>query len=83
MKPLNIREAKTHLLRLVEAIREGSVGEVVITVAGKPTARIIRYVTSSKRPLGIDEGLVWVSEDFDADSEQITRSPQMRNDQCQ
>ena len=68
---VNMHEAKTHFSRLVQSIRDGSVSEVVIAVGGKPAARLVPYGPPPKRPLGMDEGLVWISDDFDADNEQI------------
>jgi antitoxin (DNA-binding transcriptional repressor) of toxin-antitoxin stability system len=69
-KMVNIHEAKTNFSRLVQSIRDGSQREIVIAVGGKPAARLVRY-ESSKRPLGMDEGLVWISDDFDADDDEI------------
>jgi prevent-host-death family protein len=69
-KMVNIHEAKTHLSRLVQSIRDGSEPEIVIAVAGKPVARLVPF-SPRPRPLGMDEGLGWVSDDFDADYEAI------------
>jgi antitoxin (DNA-binding transcriptional repressor) of toxin-antitoxin stability system len=69
-KMVNIHEAKTHFSRLIQSIRNGSEREIVIAVGGKPAARLVPYVLP-QRPLGMDEGLGWISDDFDADNEQI------------
>lgn len=68
---MNIHEAKTHLSRLVQSIRDGTAREIVIGVGGKPAARLVPYGPPAKRPLGMDEGLVHISDDFDADNERI------------
>jgi prevent-host-death family protein len=69
-KMVNIHEAKTNFSRLVQSIRDGSEDEIIIAVGGKPAARLIPY-TPNPRPLGMDEGLVWISDDFDADNDEI------------
>ena len=62
---VNIHEAKTHLSRLLQRVAAGE--EVTIARAGKPIARLIKIdrKPSKKRPLGMDRGKVWVSDDFD------------------
>ena len=61
----NVREAKTHLSRLLQAV--GSGAEVIIAKAGKPMARLSR-VEESKPQIcfGVLKGKVKVSDDFDA-----------------
>ena len=62
---VNIHEAKTHLSRLLRRVAEGE--EVTIARAGVPVAKLIAASTRSKsRPMGIDEGKIWIAEDFDA-----------------
>ena len=61
----NIKEAKTHLSSLVQAVASGT--EVIIAKAGKPMARLTRIEES--RPqirFGVLAGKVKVSDDFDA-----------------
>jgi prevent-host-death family protein len=69
-KVVNIHEAKTNFSRLIQSIRDGSQREIIIAVGGKPAARLVPY-EASKRPLGMDEGLGWVCDDFDADNAEI------------
>mgnify|MGYP003583703293 CR=1 FL=1 len=45
MQPVNMLEAKSSLSRLVEAVEQGQVPEVVIARNGRPVARLV--------PLGI------------------------------
>ncbi|MEO6989934.1 MAG: type II toxin-antitoxin system prevent-host-death family antitoxin [Candidatus Baltobacteraceae bacterium] len=71
MKTVNMHEAKTHLSRLVQAVREGSEREVVIAVGGVPAARLVPYTGPPRRLLGIDRGLVAMADDFDAPDARI------------
>ena len=65
-----MHEAKTHLSRFVQELRDGQESEVIIAVAGVPSARLVPY-TRRKRSLGIDRGFVSVGLDFDAADEEI------------
>jgi prevent-host-death family protein len=61
----NVHEAKTHLSRLLEKVAEGE--EVVIAKAGVPVARLVPVQPPlASRPLGIEQGRIFISEDFDA-----------------
>ena len=64
MKTVNMHEAKTHLSRLVEAVRSGAEDEIVIAVGNKPAAKIVPFELAP-RPLGIYDGLITISDDFD------------------
>ena len=65
MHTINIHEAKTHLSRLVDEVVAGE--EVVIAKAGKPMAKLIPFITATKkRKLGLLAGKLSVPEDFDA-----------------
>jgi antitoxin (DNA-binding transcriptional repressor) of toxin-antitoxin stability system len=68
---VNIHAAKTNLSRLVQSIRDGTAREFVIAVGGKPAARLIPYEPLARRQLGLDEGAIWISDDFDADNDEI------------
>jgi prevent-host-death family protein len=62
---VNIHEAKTHLSRLLQRVAAGE--EVTIARAGVPVAKLIAAGPQSKsRPMGMDEGKIWIAEDFDA-----------------
>jgi prevent-host-death family protein len=62
---VNIHEAKTHLSRLLQRVAAGE--EVTIARAGIPVAKLIAAGPQSKsRPMGMDEGKIWIAEDFDA-----------------
>lgn len=64
-KTVNVHEAKTHLSRLLEEVRQGE--EVVIAKAGKPVARLIAIEEPRKRrEPGSARGQIWMAEDFDA-----------------
>lgn len=61
---VNIHEAKTHLSRLLEQVRNGE--EVVIAKAGKPVARLVAVqVRPPHRTPGMDKGKVIIHADFD------------------
>ena len=62
---VNIHEAKTHLSRLLERVRQGE--ENVIAKAGKPIARLTRVAERpGKRIPGSAKGTIKMHEDFDA-----------------
>lgn len=71
MKTVNMHDAKTHLSRLVRQIRNGAESEIVIAVDGEPAARLVPYAGPTHRRLGMDEGLVTISKDFDASDAKI------------
>lgn len=52
---VNIHEAKTHLSRLLERVKNGE--EIILAKAGKPYARLVPLV-QSERELGFVEGTV-------------------------
>ncbi len=63
---VNIHEAKTHFSRLLQRVAAGE--EVVIARAGVPVARLVAVEPkkAKTRPLGMDEGRIWIADDFDA-----------------
>jgi prevent-host-death family protein len=69
-KTIGMHEAKTHLSRLVQELRDGQEREIIIAVSGKPCARLVPF-EAPKRVLGIDRGLISVAADFDAPDEEI------------
>jgi prevent-host-death family protein len=65
MQEVNVREAKTHLSRLLMRVAQSE--EIVIARAGKPIARLVPVEPKPRcRILGQDEGLFEVPDDFDA-----------------
>jgi prevent-host-death family protein len=65
VRTVNIREAKTHLSRLVEEANEGE--EIIIAKAGKPVARLVPVrPVRKRRKLGWLKGKLKVPADFDA-----------------
>ena len=60
---VNVHEAKTHLSRLLERVERGE--EIVIARAGKPVARLVAIEPVPHRPMGLYEGQIHVSADFD------------------
>ena len=65
MHTINIHEAKTHLSRLVEQVAAGA--EIVIAKAGRPVARLVPLVETTREPrkLGILAGKYEVPNDID------------------
>ena len=63
---VNIHQAKTHFSRLLQRVAAGE--EVVIARAGVPVARLVAVdpKRGKARPLGMDEGRIWIADDFDA-----------------
>ncbi len=55
-KIVNVHEAKTHLSKLLEEVRQGA--EIVIAKGGKPCARLVPVTAPSQRPLGFVPGTV-------------------------
>ena len=65
MTTVNIHEAKTHFSRLIERARAGE--DIVIAKAGKPVARLVRYVQGgTPRRLGLMAGQFSLPDDFDS-----------------
>ena len=60
-----MHEAKTHLSRFVRELREGKEPEIIIAVGNTPAARLVPYVGSARRVLGVDRGLIEMTDDFD------------------
>jgi len=65
MARVGVHEAKTHLSRLLQRVAAGE--EIVITRGGEPIARLVPIESGArKRVLGLDEGKIWIADDFDA-----------------
>ncbi len=63
-EPVNIHEAKTHLSRLIERVRQGE--EIVISKAGTPIAKLSPIQQRpARRVPGMDKGKVAIHPDFD------------------
>ena len=60
---VNMHEAKIHLSQLVHLVEEG--GEVVISRAGRPVARLVPLEAATQRRLGLHNGEITIHEDFD------------------
>jgi len=71
MKTITMHEAKTHLARFVRELREGKESEIIIALGNTPAARLMPYL-GSRRVLGIDRGLIEMTDDFDDVDKEIT-----------
>jgi prevent-host-death family protein len=63
MTTVGVHEAKTHLSRLLERVRQGET--IVITKSGAPVARL-GPIAGEKRVFGRHKGNIWMAKDFDA-----------------
>ena len=63
MTEVGVHEAKTHLSRLLRRVAAGE--QIIITSGGRPAARLIPFEGNQDRELGLDAGLITISEDFD------------------
>lgn len=63
MRVVNVLEAKTKLSSLLAAVEAGE--DVVIARAGVPVARLVPIDDAQSRPLGLDDGKIWIADDFD------------------
>jgi prevent-host-death family protein len=51
---INIHEAKTHLSKLLERVKQGE--EIILAKAGKPYARLVPFEAPKERELGFVTG---------------------------
>ncbi|MDZ7801186.1 MAG: type II toxin-antitoxin system prevent-host-death family antitoxin [Trueperaceae bacterium] len=70
MAEVGIREAKTHLSRLLRRVEAGE--EIAIRRGNTVVARLVPAVPAGKRILGMDAGRYQVPEDFDAPLDEET-----------
>lgn len=64
MKRASVAEAKAHFSALIKRAEAGE--EVVVTRSGIPVARIVPATPAKERSFANDEGLGFVSDDFNA-----------------
>ena len=65
MQTVNIHEAKTHLSRLVAAVKLGAEAEVIIAQNGVPAARLVPIGRKTKVKWGLAKGKFSVPETID------------------
>ncbi|MBA3322270.1 MAG: type II toxin-antitoxin system Phd/YefM family antitoxin [Pyrinomonadaceae bacterium] len=64
-RTVNVAEAQNQLPALLELARAGN--EIVIAEGDKPIARLVPIAgLTKKRIAGLNRGMIWTSEDFDA-----------------
>lgn len=61
-----MHEAKTNLSALVRDLRSGAEREIIVAVDGTPAAKLVPIGKPPGRPLGMDDGLIEIADDFDA-----------------
>ncbi len=64
---VNVHDAKTNLSKLLLAVEDGE--EILIGRAGEPIAKLTA-VQRSKRELGFAAGQLWLSDDFDKETQE-------------
>ena len=64
METTNIGAAKTQFSALIHKVEAGD--DVIIARDGRAVARITRVESAGRRHLGVDNGLGFISDDFDA-----------------
>jgi prevent-host-death family protein len=65
MRVINLRDAKTHLSRILEDVANNH-DIVTIAKSGKPMARLVPIVAEHReRRFGFLEGQLWIADDFD------------------
>ena len=64
MKTASVYEAKTQLSSLLKRVQRGE--HVVIESRGKPVAKIVPIGKTKRTGAGMDEGIVFIADDFDA-----------------
>jgi len=72
MQIFNTHQAKTQLSQLITMALAGE--DIIIARAGKPTVKLVPHKTSQKnRVPGKLKGKIWVSDDFDDESDEINK----------
>ncbi len=62
MTRVNMHEAKSRLSQLVDLAKNGE--DVVIAKNGRPEVRLVPIVPEPKDWFGMDEGKIWMADDF-------------------
>ncbi len=75
MTTVNMLEAKSTLSRLVDAIEQGRVSEIVIARNGRPAARLVPLSKPAElgQRLGAAKGQFKVPESIDSSNEEVAR----------
>jgi prevent-host-death family protein len=63
MRTVNVHESKTQCSALLAAVVAG--GQVVITKASRPLARLLPIEGTAERELAIDDGRISIAREFD------------------
>lgn len=68
----NIHDAKTNLSSLIASVLSGK--DVIIAKAGVPVVKLIQFIPdNTNRIPGLYKKDVWMSDDFDSESEEINK----------
>ncbi|HSX11948.1 MAG TPA: type II toxin-antitoxin system prevent-host-death family antitoxin [Rhabdochlamydiaceae bacterium] len=61
---IDVYDAKIHFSKLINSAVHGN--EVLITIAGKPVAKLVPIGKKSQRRFGVLKGKIKIAKDFDA-----------------
>ena len=73
MMTVNMHDAKTHLSKLVAAIRSGEEREVLIAINGTPAARLVPIEPRPPIKWGLLKGKIKVPDDIDELNSEIEK----------
>jgi len=74
MQSVNMLQAKSSLSRLVDAIEQGEIPEIIIARNGKPAAKLVPVDTPPPgKRIGVAKGLFDVPDDIDAHNADVAR----------
>ena len=73
MRTVNMHDAKSQLSKLVDALENGEIDQVVIAREGRPVARLVSMTTAAKTPvtIGIAKGLFVAPADTSAQDAEV------------
>jgi len=73
MQTVNMFEAKSTLSRLVSAIEQGEVPEIIIARHGRPAARLVPVQAAPpvQQRIGIAKGMFVVPDNIDAHNDEV------------
>ena len=71
MKTVSLFDAQKRLSQLVDRIASGDEKEIVISLKGKPVARLVPIATEATCRIGIAKGAFVVPDDIDASNVEV------------
>lgn len=73
MNPVNMRDAKSQLSRLVKAIESKQIDEIVITRNGQPVAKLVQLKASTdiSARIGVAKNKLLIPDELDGSNKDI------------